>query len=188
MPCYWYRLGSLRYTAPEHLWGRTDPSKMGDVYSLAMVSFEVRSSVVNHPEPLDTITPFGQVLTGILPYDYSDRDNIAKRIGRGVRPSRPADRRRNQWLQDPVWDMITTDWSHELEQRCELSVMHHVFLTSSQEDVRNVELGDSSIQNNGNITVAESFRTFGQSGSTAVEGSSHGSPPFSSFCEIQTRN
>ena len=127
------------------------------------------------------ITLSDQVLTGILPYDYSDRDKIVMNIESGARPSRPTGRRRNRWLQDPVWDVITTGWSHEPEQRCELSVMHHVFLTSSQQ----VELGDFNTQSDVNFTVTESIRTFEQSGSNAVENSSRGSPPFSSFCEIR---
>ena len=50
-----YRLGSLRYTPPERFssdgWER-DPnrhSREGDVYSLAMTSFSVRSSVKIQP-------------------------------------------------------------------------------------------------------------------------------------------
>jgi hypothetical protein len=42
---------TLRYMAPEHLSGEpmiNGPSKVSDIYSLAMVSFEVRSSAVNH--------------------------------------------------------------------------------------------------------------------------------------------
>ena len=161
-------MGSRQYTAPERLWGSPNPSKPGDVYSLAMVSFEVCFFVVNHPEPFDTIAPFDQVLTGILPYDSNNRHKTPMRVRRGVRPSRPAGRRRNRWLQDPVWDVITTGWSHEPEQRCELSVMHHVILTSSQQIVQNIELGDLNTQNDGNSTVAERFRTFEQSGGNTV--------------------
>ena len=72
-----------------------------------------------------------QVLTGILPYDGSDRHTIVEHIKRGVRPPRPADQRRNRWLQDPVWDVITTGWSETPEERCETSVVHRVFLASS---------------------------------------------------------
>lgn len=53
IPHHWYKLGTLRYMAPERsgevlLLARvTDPSKESDVYSLAMASFEVCSFVVN---------------------------------------------------------------------------------------------------------------------------------------------
>ena len=63
----------------------------------------------------------------------------------GERPPRPVDPRQNQWLQDPVWNVITAGWHHEPEQRCELPVVYRVFLTSSHQ---NVESGELSAQNN----------------------------------------
>lgn len=74
---------------------------------------------------------YDQVLTGILPYGDSDRYTIAFPIIHGVRPSRPPDLIQGKWLQDPVWNVITTGWSEKPEQRCELPVMHHIFLASS---------------------------------------------------------
>ena len=68
------------------------------------------------------------------------------RIVNGERLSRPINPLRNRWLRGPVWDVITTGWSHEPGRRCRLSAMHHVFLTSSQEEVRNVKLGDQDAQ------------------------------------------
>jgi hypothetical protein len=45
-----HKLETLRYVAPEHFaWYMSTPSKTSDVYSLAMTSFEVRCSIVNHP-------------------------------------------------------------------------------------------------------------------------------------------
>ena len=47
-----HKLETLRYMAPECLSKRptiNGPSKVGDVYSLAMTSFEVRPSVVDSP-------------------------------------------------------------------------------------------------------------------------------------------
>ena len=48
-----YGLRTLRYMAPEWFFGgdlgTSVPSKESDVYSLAMTSFSVRSSVVDHP-------------------------------------------------------------------------------------------------------------------------------------------
>jgi len=48
----------------------------------------------------------------------------------GRRPYRPIDASQ---LQDPIWDVITTGWSHEPEKRCELSVMRDTIVTSSQQ-------------------------------------------------------
>jgi len=59
-PCFWtqvYELSTLRYMAPECLslklrdWDPSGHSKEGDVYSLAMTSFSVCFSSVNHPPP-----------------------------------------------------------------------------------------------------------------------------------------
>jgi hypothetical protein len=51
----------------------------------------------------------------------------------GERPSRPTDPSQNQWLQDHIWDTITTCWNNKPEQRCELSVVHHILsMPSSQ--------------------------------------------------------
>ena len=60
LPLNWCKLETLRYAAPEHFVGDTpegftplmrisDPSKMGDIYSIGMASFNVRFSATNHP-------------------------------------------------------------------------------------------------------------------------------------------
>jgi hypothetical protein len=55
-------------------------------------------------------------------------------IRHGQRPSCPTGSSWNRWLQDHVWDTITTCWSNKPQQRCELSVVHHVFSTSDPQD------------------------------------------------------
>ena len=75
-----------------------------------------------------------QVLTGILPYHDSDEDSLITDIRCGKRPSRPTDPGQNRWLQDRVWDVIVTCWSDKPQQRYELSVVYHVFLTPSCQD------------------------------------------------------
>ena len=121
------------------------PSKQSDVYSLAMTSFEVRSTFVS-PYELSQPPRYDQVLTGIPPYDSNSRYTIPDRVVNGERPSRPINPFRNRWFRGPVWGVITTGWNHEPEQRCGLSVMHRAFLTSSQQEVRNVKLGDINTQ------------------------------------------
>ena len=76
-----------------------------------------------------------QVFTGIPPYNDSTKDNLITHIKSGQRPLRPADQSQNQWLQDRVWEMITTSWSGKPQQRCELSVMHRVLSTPSRHDL-----------------------------------------------------
>jgi hypothetical protein len=68
-------------------------------------------------------------------YDDSTEDNLITHIKHGRRPSRPTDPRRNQWLQDRVWDTITTCWSNKPYHRCGLSVVHHIFSTPSPPDL-----------------------------------------------------
>jgi serine/threonine protein kinase len=53
---YDYNPGTIEHMAPERIsrnigsfWIIDGPSEASDVYSLAMTSFEVRFSVVNHP-------------------------------------------------------------------------------------------------------------------------------------------
>jgi hypothetical protein len=118
-------LKTVRYIAPEHSPGRIiNRSKEGDVFSIAMTSFEVCSLLWTVrfliQSPCST-----QVLTGILPYDYSERNK---------RPSRPTDPSQNQRLNDRIWNTITTCWSDKPERRCELSVVHYVFSTPSLQD------------------------------------------------------
>jgi hypothetical protein len=95
-------------------------------------------------EPLCYLTQsphYGQVLTGILPYDGRDKAHVVADIALGKRPPRPTDPSQNQWLQDPVWDMITACWSGESERRPKLSAVYRVFLKYGRREARNVERG-----------------------------------------------
>jgi hypothetical protein len=76
-----------------------------------------------------------QVLTGVVPYDDSNRANVINDIKLGKRPSRPTDPGQNQWLQDPVWDTITTCWSDEPGRRHKLPVVHRVFSEYDRRDL-----------------------------------------------------
>ena len=86
-----------------------------------------------------------QVLTGVLPHDGSNERDITACIRRGERPSRPTDPTQNRWLDDPVWDVITTCWSDKPDQRCEPSVIHRVFSTSSLQYVNPDKPGDVNV-------------------------------------------
>ena len=132
-----YKLETLRYIAPERLSEDlflptriNGPSKASDVYSLAMTSFEVRSCRKPSCYPIQIRSHnHDQVLTGILPYEDSNKGSVIADIRLGKRPPRPTDPSRNRWLQDHVWDMIETCWSNEPGQRSELFALHHVFST-----------------------------------------------------------
>jgi len=118
--------------APEHIEDKggfywiANPSKESDVYSLAMTSFSVCTFVGNHL--LDTIIPLQyQVLTGVLPYHGSNVKDTIAGIRAGKRPPRPIDSNQGLLLQDHVWDVITTGWHDQLNQRCKLSIILHAF-------------------------------------------------------------
>ena len=94
---------------------------------------------------------YDQILTGVPPYKDWDGNDIINGIRCGDRPSRPTDSSQNRdhiwdttpttdpsqnrWLQDQIWDTITTCWSGYPERRCELSVVYRVFLAPSPPDV-----------------------------------------------------
>jgi hypothetical protein len=107
--------------------GINGSSKESDVYSLVMTSFKVCFSAANcptiwcnHPVMIRSSQEYCHMVTVII-------DKMADDITRGKRPSRPTDPSQNKWLQDPVWDAITTCWSDLPEQRYELSIVYHVF-------------------------------------------------------------
>jgi hypothetical protein len=124
---------------------------------------------------------YDQVLTGILPYDDSDKDKVVTDIRGGKRPSRPTDRSQNQWLPRPVWNVITTCWSTKPERRHELSVVYRVF----SEYGRREALGNLHTRNGRNLTIAKRSWTLKQ-GNSSVEDFSHGSLLSSSFCKGQS--
>jgi len=90
---------------------------------------------------------YNQVLTGILPYDSNNPSAIARDITGGKRPSRPTDPSQNQWLQDPVWNVITAGWRDVPKERCGLPDVYRAFLTAGQQEVQNIKRGDLSAQN-----------------------------------------
>jgi len=110
-------------------------SEESDVYSLAMTSFSVCTVFWKPPYYLKQSSRCNQVLTGALPYYRDDRSRTIASIRSGKRPPHPTGPNQNQWLWDPVWDMITTGWSHEPEKRCDLSVMHDILVTASEQGV-----------------------------------------------------
>ena len=149
--------------APERFWGEfsllgpvKDPSTAGDVYSLVMTSFEASSSFVKPSSYLIWLPRYDQVLTGVLPYDGSDKNDTIARIRLGERPFRPTNPSQNEWLQDPVWDVITAGWRNSPSSRCELSAVHHAFLTSNQEEIPKAKPGDMDTQNGRSLATERS--------------------------------
>jgi hypothetical protein len=161
-------------------------STESDVYSLAMTSFEVRSSAVNCLL-LDTSPCYEQVLTGVLPYGESD--TVIDDVICGKRPSRPTEPSQNRWLQRRVWVTISTCWNNEPAYRCELSTVHRVFSAPSAQAAQNTKSdkqGDLYAQKSRNLAIAERNQTPRQ-GYGSVPIFSHGLPLSSNFCAIRSQ-
>ena len=132
--------------------------KESDIYSIAMTSFQVRSSVVDHPTTfLMQLPHYDQVLTETLPYDGGGKTDVITDIRHGKRPTRPTDPNQNQWLHDRVWATIVTCWSDKPKKRHELSVVYHVFLGHGQQGTQNDKLGNLNTHNNRNLPIAKRF-------------------------------
>jgi len=108
-------------------------SEESDIYSLAMTSFTVCTSFGKHP---DLIRPscYDQVLTGVVPYHGTDMMMMVYEVRAGRRPSRPTGSGQSRWLQDPVWDAITSGWHDRPKQRCQLSDMYNTFSLHNQQN------------------------------------------------------
>ena len=105
---------------------------------------------------------YHQVLTGVVPYAGSEEGNMVKDIRHGKRPPRPRDSNQNRWLQDPVWDAISTCWKNEPASRYELSVVYEIFSMPSSQGTQGAKpekSGDLCLRNSGNLTITELSQT-----------------------------
>jgi len=158
-------------------------SEESDVYSLAMTSFSVCTPFGELFYHLKQPSRCNQVLTGVLPYRGDDRIKMTASISGGERPSRPTAPSQIRSLQDPVWDVIMTGWSHEREKRCEISLMHDTFVTASQQGVYS---GDLDNWSDGNLMITKTSQKPKQGDSNMRE-SSHQLPLPSSFCKTRSQ-
>ena len=110
-------LTNVRWMAPEVLSakGRRIPSgddgKAADVYSFAMIMFEVSplpSLTNSKPHP----TPRPQVLSGTIPFPGKRDEDIVDRVAMGVRPSPPPDNP-SKWSVGDLWEQIEACWNQE---------------------------------------------------------------------------
>ena len=69
----------------------------------------------------------------MVPYGGSE-DNWVNDITDGKRPSIPKDPSQKRWLNDRIWDVITTSWDGKSQFRCELTVVHYAFSTPNRRD------------------------------------------------------
>ena len=123
----------------------SDPSKESDVYSLAMTTYEVRSSHPRRAQPSLKLSLCYKTLTEVLPYGNTRDGIITFHVVSGDRPPRPASAR---WLQDHIWDMITACWSEDREQRWDVGAMYNKLSTSSVQEVLDAEPGNRRVSPN----------------------------------------
>jgi hypothetical protein len=90
-----------------------------------------------------------------LPYDNSDKADVIANIRLGKRPPRPTDPSQNQWLQDRIWDTITTCWSDKPEQRYELSVVYRVFSEYGQREDQDVEQSNLNTHRDRDLKISD---------------------------------
>ena len=132
------------------------------------------------------LSSYDQVLTGVSRRGSIRSVSTILNTILHVRPSRPTNPSRNRWLPDPVWDMITTSWTHEPKHRCRASTMHRVFLMSSHQEPQNVKSGDSNTRNYRSTARAERSLKMEQDYRN-IEKSFHRSPLRSNSCEIRSQ-
>jgi len=65
----------------------------------------------------------------------------------GDRPPRPPPTR---WLQDPIWNMITTCWGENREQRWDIRAVYNQFLVSS---IQEIVAGEQGNRNNSQTVI-----------------------------------
>ena len=125
----------------------SNPSKESDVYSLAMTAYEVSLPRVAHAPSL-TSSPRHKTLAEVLPYGNARDGIIIFHVVTGDRPPRPTDAR---WLQDHIWNMLTTCWSDKREQRWDIRAVCNQFSTSSIQEIPDTEPGNRHASSDGNM-------------------------------------
>jgi hypothetical protein len=124
----------------------SNPSKESDVYSLAMTAYEVRSSHTVHGHP--SHHTFHKILTEILPYGNARDGIIIFHVVTGDRPPRPPNAR---WLEDQIWNMITTCWNEKREQRWDIRTVYNQLSVSSIQEIAETERGNWCAFSTGDI-------------------------------------
>ena len=135
--------GNIRWMAPEILTTKErrvpsgDGGKAADVYSLAMVMFEVCIPRV-HPSVYLDILPLAQVSAGTTPFPDGSDEEVVGMVTAGLRPERPSDNP-SQELSDELWEQIVVCWNHDPNERpTALKVLRALGEAKNRED-----MGDS---------------------------------------------
>ena len=113
-----------RWLAPEILSKRdkrfpsVDGGKAADIYSFAMVMFEVCLPYLlpSHPNTYLNISSLAQILTGTIPFPSESDEEIVNKVTAGHRPKRLSSDSSRGML-DELWEQIVACWRQELNER-----------------------------------------------------------------------
>lgn len=125
-----------------------DSGKAADVYSLAMIMFEV-SPLFSLANSRLHLTPRSQVLSGTAPFPNESDEEIVHKVTIGSRPERPSNNPPN-WLVDELWKQIEVCWSQQPNVRPTASKVLQALLALGkahhQEPVVSVEGSDDEAE------------------------------------------
>ena len=85
-----------------------------------------------------------------MPYGIRGDSVIAYKIVAGERPPRPDNPIANQWLPDPIWDIIQHCWDQIPESRLPVDQIHRIF-----EEMGSQQKGNALIGEEGNALIGE---------------------------------
>ena len=148
---------NVRWMAPEIL-GTDDrcvPSgdhgKAADIYSFAMVIFEVCLPRVPLGMFLDISHPSPQVLTGTAPFPVESDEEVVGMVAAGLRPGRPSDDL-PQGSADELWELITVCWGAEpYERPTALEVLRALGEAKHREDAEDSD-EETAVREWGSVT------------------------------------
>ena len=108
-------------------------SKETDVFSFAMITYEVFPSYPVVHVSNERLIPHDQVLSGVPSYTRASPEAvIALKIASGIRPPRPDNPTANSWLLDPIWVVLQRCWEQNPQSRSSISSLRRAFVESGR--------------------------------------------------------
>ena len=93
-----------------------DDGKRADVYSLAMVMFEVGLPYLRSQTPVRISPPSPQVFSGTTAFAKESDEDVVKSVTIGLRPEWSPGIT-SQGSGDAIWDQVEACWSHNPKER-----------------------------------------------------------------------
>ena len=116
---------TVRWSAPEVLFGTVPASKQADIFAFGMVVVEVRINICYHPNSNIRLLSrrhvvFRQVFTGTVPFQNAISTAVTYMVMSGQRPPRPQGVEK-LGLSDALWKMTEYCWQHSPKDRLKAS-------------------------------------------------------------------